>query len=113
MSGQPHPLPPRAVVGLYRVTQEALTNVMKHATRAPTSVRLTYADEGVSVVIDNVRAPGSSALQDSGGGYGLQGIAERLALLGGQMEAGPTPEGWQVAASIPTAPVAMGGDGKA
>ena len=110
-SGPAQPLSPRAVVGLYRVAQEALTNVMKHATGAPTSVKLTYADEGVSVVIDNVRAPGSSALQDSGGGYGLQGIAERLALLGGHMEAGPTPAGWQVAATIPSAPVAMRGDG--
>ena len=110
--GTAGPLSPRAVVGLYRVTQEALTNVMKHATGVPTSPRLTYADESVSVVIDNVSAPGSVALQDSGGGYGLQGIAERLALLGGRVDVGPTPGvgRWRRALSPPP-PWPTRGDG--
>ena len=41
----------------------------------------------------------------SGGGYGLRGIAERVALLGGRVEAGPTAEGWRVEAVVPLAPV--------
>jgi signal transduction histidine kinase len=41
----------------------------------------------------------------SGGGYGLRGIAERVALLGGHVEAGPTAEGWRVEAVVPLAPV--------
>ena len=101
ISGRPQPLSPRVIVGLYRVTQEALTNVMKHATGAPTSVQLLYAPDSVSVTIANAWTPGSPGLHDSGGGYGLRGIAERLALLGGHMEAGPTPEGWRVTATTP------------
>jgi signal transduction histidine kinase len=113
VSGQPHPLSPRVVVGLYRTAQEALTNVMKHATGASTSVQLDYGGDEVSVVIRNASAPASPALDGSGSGYGLQGIAERLALLGGSMEAGPTPEGWQVRATVPAVAVASleGGDG--
>jgi signal transduction histidine kinase len=100
-SGRPRPLLPQVVVGLYRVAQEALTNVMKHATGAPTSVRLVYGNDGVSVAVENACARASSTLGHSGAGYGLQGIAERLLLLGGQMEAGPTPEGWRVTATVP------------
>jgi signal transduction histidine kinase len=101
ISGRPHPLSPPIVVGLYRVTQEALTNIMKHATGAPTSVHLLYAPDSVSVTIENACTQDSPALHESGGGYGLRGIAERLALLGGHMEAGPTPEGWRVSAAAP------------
>jgi len=46
-------------------------------------------DDHASVVIENEGGTGSPALQDSGGGYGLQGISERLALLGGRIEAAP------------------------
>jgi signal transduction histidine kinase len=106
LSGQARALPPEVAVGLYRATQEALTNVMKHATGAPTTVGLTVVDDHASVVIENEGGTGSPALQDSGGGYGLQGISERLALLGGRIEAGPTPDGWRVTATAPlTAPV--------
>ena len=100
-SGRPQPLSPQVVVGLYRVAQEALTNVMKHATGAPTTVELVYGHDSVSVAVQNECAPGSSTLRHTGAGYGLQGIAERLALLGGRMEAGPMPGGWRVTATVP------------
>jgi signal transduction histidine kinase len=74
---------------------------MKHATGAPTSTQLLYAPDSVSVPIENACTPGSPGLHGSGGGYGLRGIAERLALLGGHMEAGPTSEGWRVTATAP------------
>jgi signal transduction histidine kinase len=74
---------------------------MKHATGAPTSTQLLYAPDSVSVTIENACTPGSPGLHGSGGGYGLRGIAERLALLGGHMEAGPTSEGWRVTATAP------------
>ena len=45
--------------------------------------------------------PGDLTLAGSGGGFGLQGIAERLALLGGEVEAGPVPGGWRVTAAVP------------
>ncbi len=75
VSGPPLSIPPPVALGLYRASQEALTNVMKHATGAPTSVRLSYADDRVSVSVENAGAPGSSKLHRSGGGYGLQGAA--------------------------------------
>ncbi len=100
-SGVPRPLPPQVVVALYRAAQEALTNVMKHATGAPTSVCLAYGEDDVSVVVENRRSPRSPALHHTGNGFGLEGIAERLALLGGRLEAGPTAGGWRVAATSP------------
>ncbi len=105
-SGTPRPLPPPVVLGLYRVAQEALTNVMKHATGAVTSVHLRYEPDTVSVTVENAANPAGTApssLASSGGGYGLRGITERLALLGGHVKAGPTHDGWRVAAVVPAA----------
>jgi signal transduction histidine kinase len=101
VSGRPAELPAPVVVGLFRVAQEALTNVMKHATGATATVHLSYAGDRVSVVVTNTDASGSPELHESGGGYGLRGIAERLALLGGHMEAGPMAGGWRVSAEVP------------
>jgi signal transduction histidine kinase len=103
VTGRPTPLSPEVAISLYRVAQEALTNVLKHATRAATSGGLSYGEQNLSISIENAGAQGFSALKDSGGGYGLQGIAERLALLGGHMEAGPIPKGWRVTATVPLA----------
>ncbi len=104
-SGPPVPLPAPAVLGLYRVAQEALTNVMKHTPGARTTVALTWSADAVLLRVDN-DAPGPAAptpLGRSGGGYGLRGIAERLELLGGEVESGPTASGWRVSASVPLA----------
>ena len=130
VSGPLQPLPAGVVMNLYRVAQEALTNVMKHAAGAHAAVRLVYGPDSVALTVDNV-APGGAAgngaagngtasgasngaassngvgfLSASGGGYGLRGIAERVALLGGHVEAGPTAEGWRVEAVVPLEPVA-------
>jgi signal transduction histidine kinase len=104
-SGSAEPLPAPAVLGLYRVAQEALTNVMKHAPGAPTSVDLTWTDMAVSLTVVNDPPPGGAPypLQHSGSGYGLRGIAERVELLGGEVESGPIDSGWRVATSIPLA----------
>ena len=104
VSGVPRPLPGEVVLALFRVAQEALTNVMKHAAGAATSVDLHYEPESVTVVVENARAPANghgSTLSESGGGLGLRGIAERVALLGGRVEAGPTEDGWRVTATAP------------
>ncbi len=105
LSGSPEPLAPPVSLALFRVTQEALTNVMKHATGAATSVHLSNSPNSVSVTIDNV-GDGSpaSALSESGGGHGLPGLGERLAMLGGDIEAGPVKGGWRVSAVVPLAP---------
>ena len=93
-------MPAPVVVALYRVVQEALTNVLntRPARRlGPPGV----GSDGVSVGIENRAGAGSPTLSTTGAGYGLQGIGERVALLGGRMEAGPTPGGWRVSAGVP------------
>ena len=102
-SGPPVRLPAPAVLGLYRVAQEALTNVMKHAPGAPTSVALTWSPDAVSLRIDNDASTHTAptVLARSGGGFGLRGIAERLELLGGEVDSGPTASGWRVTAAVP------------
>jgi len=89
----------------YRIVQEALTNVLKHAGAAATDVRVhrTAGSLEIEVVDDGDGLPGS---EDSGGsapgGRGLVGVRERVALLGGSVEAGPRPEGgFRVWARLP------------
>jgi signal transduction histidine kinase len=104
-SGTARSLPAPAVVGLYRVAQEALTNVMKHAPGTPTALDLRWSTDSVSLTVENeAPSPGpATPLGKTGGGYGLRGIAERLDLLGGTVESGPTDSGWRVATTLPLA----------
>jgi signal transduction histidine kinase len=91
---------------LVRIVQEALTNVRKHAPGA--SVRVTV-DAGtgpdgelVAVIEDRGGAPAQpDGLADSGGGYGVLGMRERAEQLGGDLEAGPTADGFKVVLRIP------------
>jgi signal transduction histidine kinase len=87
---------------VYRVAQEALTNVHKHARDAATTVRLSGAPgEGLVVEVVNVRPVSADDLQP-GAGVGLVGLRERVDLAGGTLEAGPTPAGgWRVRAWFP------------
>jgi signal transduction histidine kinase len=104
VAGAPRPLRPEVVLTLYRVAQEALTNVVKHAPGARAEVGLRFEDEQVTVSVandDDRRSPPPSLLAESGGGYGIQGIRERVLLVGGSVEAGPTEGGWLVRARVP------------
>ena len=88
---------------LQRVAQEALTNARKHAPGAAVEMRLAIAAETVTLTIENEapRTP-SAPLADSGGGWGLVGVRERVGLVGGSVEAGPTTAGgFRVAAVVP------------
>jgi signal transduction histidine kinase len=87
---------------VYRVVQEALTNVHKHARDAATRVLLTGGPaEGLVVEVVNVR-PVSAETLLPGAGVGLVGLRERVELAGGTLDAGPTPAGgWQVRAWFP------------
>jgi signal transduction histidine kinase len=88
----------------YRLVQEALTNVHKHATDATTEVDVRYRRDRLEVTVRNARPakgphPGLAA---AGGGHGLLGLRERVALLGGTFQAGPRLDGgFEVSASIP------------
>ncbi|QXJ21179.1 sensor histidine kinase [Actinomadura graeca] len=105
VDGDPLPLPSAVDRAIYRVAQEALTNVRKHADGAPTTVRLRYAPDAVTLEIVNDGPPRGLPAAGPGppdGGYGLVGMAERVALCGGTIEAAPRPEGgFRVAAHIP------------
>jgi signal transduction histidine kinase len=104
VEGDPRPLPGQASLSLYRVTQEALTNVLKHAPGAPAHVHLCFGPSDVSLRVDNGPARSvRTALSVSGGGHGLEGIRERLALLDGRLEAGPSGTGWAIEVELPYA----------
>jgi signal transduction histidine kinase len=89
---------------LYRVTQEALTNVRKHARPDLVTVRLEYLAETVTLTVtDAALEPvhaDASPLPPSGG-YGLTGMRERAELLGGSVTAGPTRTGFRVQLEVP------------
>jgi signal transduction histidine kinase len=96
VTGTPHPLPPGAELAVYRVVQESLTNVMRHARgESRTSVRMSWGEDLVITVTDDGRGG------DGEPGRGLLGLRERLALYGGELDAGPLPGGgWRVRAMI-------------
>lgn len=100
VTGGVRPLTPHAVLALYRIAQEALTNAAKHAPGAPVSVELAFSPGAVRIVVVNGEAVGPPRA-DAGGGYGLQGMRERVLLLGGVLEAGPSAPGWRVEAKLP------------
>jgi signal transduction histidine kinase len=88
----------------YRVVQEALTNVRKHAPAARVRAELSYRATGVRVRVANTRpaGPPDPVLAGSGGGSGLTGLRHRVGLIGGSLEAGPTDDGgWRITAILP------------
>jgi signal transduction histidine kinase len=104
LAGDPTTLNDSAGDTAVRVVQEALTNVSKHARGAEVSVSVTAGAEQLNVAVENLAGPGgpSDQLQTSGGAYGLAGIRERAALLGGTASAGPTAAGgWKVEVTLP------------
>jgi signal transduction histidine kinase len=106
VEGAPAPLPAGVDLSAYRIVQEALTNVIKHAGPAHAQVTIRYRDQEVAVeVIDDGR--GVAAVAGDGGkgtGHGLIGMAERVAAFGGDLEVGPRPGGgFRVAARLPLA----------
>jgi len=111
ITGTPWELPPGLGLAAYRVVQEALTNVIKHAGNPPTEVRLTYEPGALVVeVADTGRpipaaVPAPDASVPRGAGIGLLGLRERVALYGGELAAGPRPGGgWLVKATMPVEP---------
>ncbi|MEU3850958.1 histidine kinase [Streptomyces sp. NPDC029554] len=82
----------------YRILQEALTNVLRHAGAVPVRVRVRVADDTLVLAIRN---PLPDRTPDAGRGSGLRGIRERAALLGGRARTGPDEGDWQVHAELP------------
>ena len=106
VEGTPSPLPAGVDLSAYRIVQEALTNVVKHAGPARAQVVVGYHDHDVTLeVTDN--GSGFGARTDDGHarvGHGLIGMRERVAAFGGDLEVGPQPDGgFRVAARLPLA----------
>ncbi|WP_422743016.1 sensor histidine kinase [Micromonospora sp. WMMD754] len=101
VDGEPGPLPAEVELAAYRIVQEALTNVVRHARVDRCRVTVRHAPDGVRVeVVDDGRGG-----PVGGDGHGIVGMRERAALLGGRCAAGPRPEGgFRVAAVLPVGP---------
>ena len=104
-------LTPATELTLYRVVQESLTNVVRHTRDARVVVRLTYAPEGVDLLVEDDGGGGSGGVGGVGGfastpgpaSHGLVGMRERVAAVGGTITVGPRNDGpgWRVAAKLP------------
>jgi signal transduction histidine kinase len=108
--GQRRPLPADIDLAAFRIVQEAVTNVVRHAGARHCRVAIDYGDEELSVeVIDAGRATQGAAVGTcdgvavgSGAGFGITGMRERVSLLHGHFSAGPRPEGgFRVTARLP------------
>lgn len=94
-------IPAAVELSAYRVVQEALTNVLKHAPAAPTSVTVNQRNSHLEIEIVN-EPTAASPTEAPGGRRGLAGLAERLAVFDGELDAGPVPGGgWAVRATFP------------
>ena len=102
VTGEACPLPAGVDLALYRIVQEALTNVRRHARASRCEVRLHYGADAVCVeIVDD--GPGADP-GSAGSGHGLVGMRERADLYGGELVAGPRPEGgFGVRARLPVA----------
>jgi signal transduction histidine kinase len=106
LDGEPHPLPVEAEVALLRLTQEALANAVRHAAAQRVAVTLSYLDDEVTLDVfddgvgfDPLAVPPAA---DRPGGFGLHGMRERIAALGGRLTVESAPgEGTVVAVSLP------------
>jgi signal transduction histidine kinase len=86
---------------IYRVAQEALTNIRKHARADRVEVRLAYEPAGTRLSIEDFDTSGERPAAADGTGYGLTGMKERAELLGGTFTAGPTSGGFLVELWVP------------
>jgi signal transduction histidine kinase len=106
VEGERRAVPVGVDLAAYRIVQEALTNVLKHAGPARVNVSVLYELGAVTVVvIDDGRGAAGNAVAGNGSGHGLVGMRERAALYGGELDAGPRPGGgFRVAATLRYAP---------
>src|SRR6266516_133423 len=103
VAGEPRPLPAAVDLTAYRIVQESLTNVARHAGASSAIVAVRYERNSVVIeVCDDGR--GATAVAAAGqGGHGLAGMAERAAAVGGRLETGPrSAGGFRVWSSLPT-----------
>lgn len=103
LRGDPSGVTAATGLGIYRISQESLANVAKHAPGADADVRVAIGSGTITVDVRNsLRSPVSTGSAGSGSaGSGLRGMRERVTLLGGDLRAGPEGDGWRVHARMP------------
>jgi signal transduction histidine kinase len=104
ITGSARELDSETSLTIYRVAQEALTNIRRHATPDRVEVSLSYDPDGTRLTVrDHAQTPSSADSPGSSdrGGYGLTGMRERAELLGGALSADPTRDGFSVELWIP------------
>jgi signal transduction histidine kinase len=105
VTGERQRLHPRIELSAYRIIQEALTNTLKHARGSKANVSLTFGSRVLDVTIADDGGRRASPSTSDGHGRGLIGMRERVAMLGGELRAEPTGEGFRVEARLPLAEV--------
>lgn len=99
VTGASRPLAGGVELSVYRIVEEALTNVLKHARPAHVAVTLDFGRTHLHVAVVN---DGEQVPEPSSGGHGIAGMRERIGLLGGELEAHPGPDGgFRVSARLP------------
>ncbi|WP_308376610.1 sensor histidine kinase [Streptomyces sp. ISL-99] len=100
--GTPRTLPNHVELSAFRITQEALSNALRHAPGAQVRVELNYGESNLRVRVVNSPAT-ATAQRQSGKGHGVLGMRERASMLGGTLHVGPMEDGWfEVRALLPT-----------
>ena len=115
LTGDVTALPPVASLTAYRIVQEALTNVVRHAPGAEATVQIGIGPAGVRIEVTDSGRAGTGRTRQAAGlavggeGHGIAGMRERAAIFGGTVDAGALPRGgFRVAAFLPVAPAAAG-----
>lgn len=102
VDGTPRDLPAGLDLSAFRIVQEAITNVFKHAGGASVAVTIRYAASTLQVQVDDDGAGAPPPQEDRPPGYGHLGMRERVALFGGELAVGPLPQrGYRVLATLP------------
>jgi signal transduction histidine kinase len=107
VTGSTAALPPAAALTVYRIVQEALTNVVKHAPGAAAAVQVRADPDGVLITVTDNGRPGPAPPV---AGHGIVGMRERAAAFDGTLEAAPVPgTGFRVTAFLPVSATAAAG----
>lgn len=105
--GEPQPLSPGVDLTAFRIVQEALTNVTKHAATRTAQVRFVYDGPRLLITVTDEGTPTAAA--EPANGFGVMGMRERAHSVGGELRAGPRPEGgFEVSTALPLQPSVSG-----
>jgi signal transduction histidine kinase len=92
-TGAERPLPAPVDLAAYRIMQESLTNAAKHSGARRVTIRIAYGDRDLGLTVEDDGRGAAARASAAGGGSGIAGMTERARALGGELAAGPRPEG--------------------